>query len=467
MIIYNMKNILEIMKNKILKNILAILVILKITVLFSCEESKRFEITNNDMTPPHPPEFIKYKPTYGGVRIFYEKPEDKNLLSIDATYQTRSGEKRWFSVSYLAEHIDVYGFPSQEPQTVQLFAVSNAGVRSRAVEIVVEPLQPAVEQVAATVRCVGGFSSFYIDWENGLAQSINIFVDYEYTDEKGAKQVKNLIFTSRETEERQYIRDPGFIGDLPVNVKVRVEDQYFNSSATLNMGHLQLLDDQKIPKDKWDHRDINDSTIINREGILVNTGVPMGFFNGVEGRVLFMYDDVINDGTFPNFVHTWDRGRTGNRRDGNVWNYIIDLGDYYELSRIITHQRYGHSGANEHSGRWDYYRNENVGKYSMWRWDDDIQAWDSITTHIITFPKNLPDRQYKILGRQGDMAFMHPEDPKFTKPTRWFRFEALASFDNNYTGQNHNCMSELTLYGRRAEGDADIDKWRRDNHIEK
>ncbi|MDR1865146.1 MAG: DUF4959 domain-containing protein [Bacteroidales bacterium] len=441
-----MKRVLESIKN-------LAAVVCAAVLLFSCEESKRFEIGYSDSEPPLPPVFVKYKPTYGGVRIFFKAPENKDLLSIDAVYRTKKGEERWFSVSYYADHIDVAGFATQEPHIVELYAVDRAGNQSERLNIEVEPLQPAVEQVANTVYCVGGFSSFYINWENGLMQSMKIFLEYEYSDASNVKHEKSIVYTSREAEERQFIRDPGFSDKYPVSVKIRVEDEYGNTSSTFDMGQLRLLADEVIPKDKWQIPATNDSTIVNRAGERVNTGVPMGFFDGYEGRAYMMIDDIINDGTFVNFVHTRGYGRTGESRDGNTpWNYIIDLGDYYELSRIITHQRYRSSGANEYSGREDYYRNENVGKYSMWRWDEDTQAWDSITTNIITFPLNLPDRQYKILGQQGDMAYMHPDDPKFTKPTRWFRYEALASFDDQYTGINHRCVSELTLYGRKAEG---------------
>lgn len=420
-------------------------------LLFSCEENTRFEIGYTDTDSPNPPVFLKYKPTYGGVRIYFEKPNNEDLLSIDATYQTKTGEKRWFSVSYFTDNIDVYGFASKEPHTIELFAVDRAGNQSEKLSIVVEPLEPAVEQVASTVYCVGGFSSFYVNWENGLMKSMNIFMDYEY-EASGVKQQKSLVYTSREAEVREFVRDP-LLTDQKIKVSVYVEDEYGNSSGVIDVGEIQLISDEKIPKDKWEIPDTNDSTIVNRAGVKVNTGIPMGFFNALEGRDYMAIDDIISDGTFVNFTHTYGTGRTGNSRDGNVpWNYIIDLGDYYELSRIITHQRYRHTEANEYSGREDYYRNENVGSYTMWRWDEETQAWDSITTHKITFPENLPDRQYRVLGRQGDMAYMNPDNPQFTKPTRWFRYEALSSFDNDYEGTNSNCLSEITLYGRKATG---------------
>jgi len=422
-------------------------------MLLGCAESERYEIGYDDAVPPASPTFLKYQPTYGGVRIYFDKPNDKDLLTIDATYTNKNGKKMWFSTSFFANYLDVYGFATQEPFTVELYAVDRAGNESEKIPVVVEPLEPAVEQVASTIYCMAGFSSFYVNWENGLMRSMNVFVDYTFEDESGTKQETHLIYTSREAKERRFIRHQSFSASKPVSVSVHVEDEYGNASKTLDLGQLTLLEDELIPKDQWQIPEANDSTVINAMGQRVNTGIPMGFFNALEGRAEMVIDGIINDGTSPNFSHTNGWGRTGNPRDGNMpWNYIIDLGDYYELSRIITHQRYRHSGATEYSGREDYYRNENIGTYALWRWDDETQKWDSITTNKITFPLDLPDRQYRVLGRQGDMAYMNPENPQFTKPTRWFRYEALTGFNDNYKALNGNCLSEITLYGKKAAG---------------
>ncbi len=421
-------------------------------LLITCKENERFEIGYDDNKAPSVPQFINYKPTYGGARIFFNHPQDEDLLSVDATYTNKDGKDLWFSVSYYSDYIDVYGFSTEEPHTIQLFAVDRAGNKSEKISVEVKPLKPAVEQVIESMYAVPGFSSFYINWTNGLKKSMNIFVDYSYRGEDGKTKEVHKIYTSREAEESQYIRDIGFTTKDPVNVKVHVEDEYGNSSSIMDLGDFNLLEDWLVPKDKWQIPGANDSTIMNRNGDRINTGVPMGFFNGLEGRDYMAIDGKINDGKTVNFTHTWSAGRTGDRKDGNVpWNYIIDLGDYYELSRIVTHQRYRYSGATEHSGREDYYRGDNVGVYALWRWDEGTQEWDSITTHKITFPVGLADRQYRILGQQGDLAYMDPRDPQFTKPTRWFRYEALKSFTDNYKGDNAICLSEITLYGRKTE----------------
>lgn len=424
-----------------------------IFLMAACEESERFKLQYDDIISPSSPQYLYYKPTYGGARIYFKQPDDPDVLTIDVTYTTKKGEQRRFSTSYLSNSIDIGGFENDEPHTVELFAVDRAGNESEKISVTINPLQPNVKQVAESIYCIPGFFSFFVNWDNGLMQTVHVFIDYVYQTKEGQENKVSLVYTSREAEEVKLIRDPGFTGDTEVSVTICIDDEYGNSSGDIQLGKIKLMEDWLIPKDAWQIPDTNDSTIVDRWGNRINTGVPMGFFNGVEGRDYMAIDGIISDGTFPNFVHAHSKGRTGDPRDGNMpWNYIIDLGDYYELSRIVTHQRYMHSGATEYSGREDYYRDENVGIYRMWRWDDETLRWDSIRTHKITFPEGLPDRQYRVLGRQGDMAYMYPDDPAFTKPTRWFRYEALTGFGNNYQSDMGNCLSEITLYGRKAKG---------------
>jgi hypothetical protein len=411
--------------------------------IFACKESNRFEIGYSDSVPPAPPEFIRYEPLYGGARIFFAAPADRDVLSVDASYISEAGKKVWFSVSYYTDSIDVFGFSNDSPRTVQLYAVDRAGNKSPIVDVPVVPLEPAVTQVANTVYVKSGFGSFYVNWQNVLRQSINMYIDFTYT-EQGVPKERHLIYTSTAEAERRFIRDLDLNPGEKIHVSVRVEDRYGNITAPMDMGEITLLEDMKIPKDKWTMPETNDSI----------GGEPQAYLNALFGRDYLLYDDIIDDAINMNTSHTYNKGRTGRPEDGNMpYNIMIDLGDYYELSRIITHQRYG-SGAtfmasNENAGRLGYYRGENVGIYRMYLWDDETQAWDTITTHQITFPADLSERDFRLLGAAGDIAYMFPDEPAFTKPTRWFRYEALFGFDGNYTAKNGNCLSEITLYAKK------------------
>jgi hypothetical protein len=51
------------------------------------------------------------------------------------------------------------------------------------------------------------------------------------------------------------------------------------------------------------------------------------------------------------------------------------------------------------------------------------------------------------------MSYFYPDEPQYTIPARWFRYEMVNGFADNYSTSHANvtCMSELTLYGKKAE----------------
>src|SRR5699024_982188 len=131
------------------------------------------------------------------------------------------------------------------------------------------------------------------------------------------------------------------------------------------------------------------------------------------------------------------------------WNIFIDLGAKYEISRIVTHQR--HSGGLDNVSRGQYYQSENVGIYNIYIWKEDSKEWEFITKHKISVPENLSELEIVQAGEAGDMAYMYPDSPRYTKATRWIRYEAVKSFNGNYTLEDANCLSEITLYGKKVE----------------
>jgi hypothetical protein len=409
-----------------------------ISGLYACKEQGRFEIGYNDAVPPSAPEFIRYKPLYGGARLFYKIPEDEDLLSIDVTYLNPKGKKIWFSISYFTDSIDVYGFSDSLEHVVSLYAVDRAGNKSETVSVPVTPLEPAYSRVAKSIAVKPGFSSFFVDWINEIEQTINVYIDFSYSKD-GQLTEHHLIYTSSLASDRWFIRDLDITE--PLKVKARVEDLYGNITESADKGEFRLLQDELIPKDKWYLPDPNDSI----------GGVPMAYLQMGEARKTFLIDNMIDDGVNVNYTHTNRVGRTGYSKDGNVpWNIMIDLGDEYQISRIITHQRY-YNGNNPTTGRGNYYKDENVGIYNMYIWNADDEEWEFVSQHKIPVPSGLSDLEYVQMGRAGDMAYLYPDDPQFSKPARWFRYEALKGFDNNYTNEsNVNCLSEITLYGRKT-----------------
>jgi hypothetical protein len=425
--------------------------ILLITVLcciYSCSESSRFESSGNDTTPPSPPTVNSWIPLNGGARFFYTIPDDEDLLSVNGEYTNEQGKTYFFTSSFYTDSLDVIGLGDTAVHTVRLYSVDRAGNRSQYVEREIRPLEPAISRVAKTVTVKPGFSSFFVDWENELKQNINVYILFKYSDNGTPREIVS-VFSSNQLTERRFVYDLNLAATEPIDVSIMIEDRYDNSTGYVSFGQIFLQEDNELDKTKWVIPNANDSTVEVR-GKIINTGVPAMFGDNLEGRMSKLIDGIIDRGDNLNFFHTGGRGRTGLSKDGNMpWNIIVDLGDYYQLSRIITVQR--HSGGLDNISRGQYYQSENCGEFTLYVFNDDTEAWDSISTQRTPVPTGISELEYVRLGEAGDMAYFYPDEPQYTRPTRWFRYEGLHCFDDNYTSTGANCMSELTLYGRKAQ----------------
>lgn len=414
----------------------------------ACEEGSRFQSSGNDSTPPGKPTNIRWEPLYGGARFFYTIPPDEDLLSVDAEYTNDQGKTFYFTSSFYADSLDVIGLGSTDSKMIKLYGVDRAGNRSETVEVEIVPYESTITRVARTLSVKPGFNSFLVDWANELEQLINVYVSFKYNDNGHLRDIVS-VFSSNELEERRFIQDLDLAATEPVEVKVRVEDHYGNTTENISFGEIFLLEDEELDKSKWIIPNANDSTV-NIKGKIINTGVPAMFGDNLEGRMSKLIDGIIDRGDNLNFFHTGSRGRTGFSRDGNMpWNIIIDLGDYYQLSRVITVQR--HSGGLANIERGQYYRAENCGEFRLYVFNEHTERWDSVTTQRTPIPQGVSDLQIVKMGEAGDMAYFYPDDPQYTPPTRWFRYEGLYCFDDNYSSTGANCMSELTLYGKKVK----------------
>jgi hypothetical protein len=91
------------------------------------------------------------------------------------------------------------------------------------------------------------------------------------------------------------------------------------------------------------------------------------------------------------------------------------------------------------------YKDENVKNYRMYLLNEDTNSWELILDYTIPTPEGLSDVEISRKGREGDETYMNPDEPGFTKPTRWFRYEAVRAFNGE-----PRTLSEITLFGRKA-----------------
>jgi hypothetical protein len=415
------------------------LFVMFLTGFYACKEGGRFEFGSDDSVPPAAPVFREYKALNGGARLFYDVPKDEDLLSINGEFTAANGKLARFSVSYFVDSLDVYGMADTAVHTVQLYAMDRAGNKSPMTAVSVKPLEPMISRVLKSIEVKPAFGSFYVNWINELKQSVNVYIDFNFND-NGTQRSYTRVYSSIKDTVRVFITDLEMVSPQdPLAVKVHVEDLYGNVSETVDAGQIFLYEDFLIPKDKWYLPASVDSV----------GGVRQCNGDRVEGRTAKVIDGIVNTGDDNNFLNT------GGSYSFSIlpfagWSLIIDLGDKYELSRIVTHQRRYSESALPYS-KGILYAQWNVGIYNMYILDDATEEWEFVTRVKIPIPTGMMDAEVIRMGVAGDMSYMYPDEPKFTKPTRWFRYEALKGFGSNYTSTDAYCLSELTLYGRKVE----------------
>ena len=421
----------------------------------ACREGERYGVSITETEAPDAPVVYGTRSLDGGVRFYYTVPKNKDVIAVKGEYVNEAGKLLHFSSSYFKDSLDVLGFADTIYYDVKIYAVNRAGRRSKENVYPVKPERSVLNMVMDAIVVKPSFGSLFVEWENELKWNVNVFVNFKFK-QQGKDRDLWEVFTSNKESERGIIYDLTDVDNNEVDVSVYVEDSYNNRTETIPFGTKTVLQDIKIPKfdeegnKLWNMPVPNDSV----------AGIPQfwGYFG--EGRNEYVIDDIIDYGNLLNFCHTNNRGRTGKTINGNIWNVLIDLGDYYEISRIVTHQRqfhgtyilYGGPNRNDH---------HNVGHFAMYVLNEEVSPpeWELIRDHFIPIPKGVNDLEIYRLGNAGDMAFLYPDDPKFSRPTRWFRYEALNAFPtytiNNfvypYYYTDHTCLSEITIYGRKAE----------------
>jgi hypothetical protein len=408
----------------------------------ACEESERFKMSADDSLPPDPPTNVRGKALNGAVRIYYTIPKNEDLMSIEA----QCGENT-FAVSFYSDSIDVPGLAEQKEYTVRVYAVDKSGNKSTAEEVKITPLESAISKITKTFNVLPGFGGFVINWINELQETVNIFVEYEFT-QNGEKRELLTVFSSRDSTGFAIVDGMTLNENDQVKVKVSAGDRFDNRTAAVDKGSFKLLYDEEINhfdengKNLWSYPPQNQQPPFGG-------GVVQVFGNDASGRTEYFIDGIIDKVTEDyNYLEAgWFDPYTGEAYSGTrrPWNFLIDLGDYYELSRVIVHPRHGGAGVGE---RGDYFRN-GVGIFACYIWDEETEEWEQTGVYKVLMPDGtLSELQWYRLGIAGHMHYLYPQDPKFTKPARWFRFECLNNFGNNYTDGAPSCASEIRLFSK-------------------
>ncbi|GHT24822.1 hypothetical protein FACS189430_10450 [Bacteroidia bacterium] len=429
---------------------IAVFMLLAVGGFYACEEGERFGVSSDDTTPPEPPVFDTVHALPGGARIFYKLPADKDVLSIEASFTATNGKLIKSAVSLFAPYLEIFGLPDTLEHTLHLYALDRAGNKSKVQDVKVTPLEPTYSKVANSLEIHPAFGAFMLAWENELKQDVNIFVDFSFSD-NGVNRSIRQVFSSVDSVERKFIKGLNLPESETVTLKITVEDLYGNRMEKSDIEPLHLKTDEQLKKEDW---------LFPLAGTLIG-GVGMSNGNCYYGNIKYLNDGNCNDVNHPGqfaFFNVQYNDPANNIKN-DPFNVMIDLGDKYVLSRIVTHQRrYWDPASLATNPRGNYYLDYNVGIYNMYYWDGNDEAtvgtWKLINRIKIPMPSDgMTDLEIVYQAELGDESMMYPEKPDFTPATRWFRYEVVAPFLNNYGTDlsQASCLAELTLYGRKAQ----------------
>ncbi len=440
---------------------IAILLLLVVAGFYACQEVERFAISSDDTVPPGKPVLDSVHPLPGGAALFFTIPSDEDVISIEASYEGKNGTVI-AAASIYADSLIVLGMSETTAQTVEFYAKDRAGNKSQIEPVTFTPLEPAFLKVANSVKVKPAFAALQVEWDNELGQNINVYVNLTYN-LNGVSTSARRAISSRKLFDRQLIQGLLLAETDDVSVSYSVGDAYGNESELVVMPTpLHVMRDVLLDKTKWVLPDPGTQIGIDTLGLK-----PVYQSGGThEGPMYRAIDDIIeNDGfrVVQNFA--WFGGAfnitvegtgTVNCNRNPLWNIIIDLGGYYELSRIVTHQRWVYGSplsSLDPNNRGRLYDIENVGIYEVFYLDEakTPNEWVLINqTKIPKPPEDMSDRDVIFMAARGDEGFMYPDEPKYTPPTRYFRYRPISGFDQNYTGTNLWGLGEITLYGKRT-----------------
>lgn len=392
--------------------------------LMACEEGKRYEISSGDNTIPGKPIFVDSKPINGGSRVYFLSPDDEDFLYVEASYLNHEGETVSCIASYFSDSLDVLGFKDPGEHIIDMCSVDRSGNKSEKIQVSVLAGESPINRLARTVDVIPSFGSIMLSWKNPLLEPLYIYANIKYSLGGEEHDFTRVISTS--AADTRSIDSLKLYKGEDLHLTVTVKDKYKNTAVPIRDTVLNLLVDNKISKERW---------------TLPEPGTVMGGVTQSDGSYnKGHFDDVIDDVTEAGGEINFYEAKPSSK---GTFDIIIDLGAEYELSRVVTHQRYSGAGfsGNASNIRGNYYGGKNVTAYRMYIWNETSLSWEYISRHEIYTPVVKQQEDYKILGDRGDMAYLYPERPGFSPKTRYFRYEAL----------NGEYLSEITLYGKQTE----------------
>lgn len=380
------------------------LIICTLFFAISCGEKFNEVITNDEI--PQQVTVTKVENGPGKSRIYFNLPDSKSLLFVEAKFEEGENTISAKASSY-KNFIELEGFREAKAYRVILQSVSRGMNKSEPMEVIVNPEIPPYQSVFNDLEITTATGGFNVSITNSAEAELVYII--EKFDRERNEWTDLETFYRKDAQLQLKIRDQ--VGENLL-YRMRIRDKFLYYSDYKEFTVTPALEFE------MDYSLFTNVNLANDPLLFTISGTTYQPHEYLWNQKLFITDQATNGG-----------GWIGTAMSGYTSYWISwDLGKQAQLSRLVIFQR-GVSGT----GTIAPYTSHNIKDFEIWGSNDPSadgswDSWERIMVETITKPAGSTADVLEI-SKRGD-SFTFDEDlPKY----RYIRLKGMNTFQNPRT----------------------------------
>lgn len=388
----------------------SIFYILLLFLCVGCKDGGHSPYGENDGVAPGTVTDVKVENINGGAVLRYTLPDDSDLLYVKALYYNSQNEEQEVRASMYNDSLAIVNLGDMNERDVRLYAVDRAENSSKAVVVVIHPLEPPVMQIQKSLKETADWGGFLLDYTNAQRAAVSVFI-YKL-DKIENRYIPHDIFYTNAKEGVLAVRD------LPhelTKFSILIKDKWGNVSDTTYF-ELTPWKEDKLNKSKF-------------KKIKVLDDVDWNKYNG---KYECLFDE---DGDIYNMAHT-------DYPIAFPHAFSVDLGVSSRISRIRYMQR-RQSDVNL------FYTHGAPKVMKMYGCEDGKDP-EQAENWVLLYEGEMYKPSGNLFGEPNTTADIETarEGHEFPMQNtdlaiRYFRFQSLGS----WSGMECSVIHEVTLWG--------------------
>jgi hypothetical protein len=387
-------------KDTIMKNLFKLIIC---TLFFATSCGENFnEVITSDETPDKVI-VTKVENGPGKSRIYFNLPDSKSLLFVEATFQDDDKSISAKASSY-NNFIELEGFSEAKEYKVILHSVSRGMNKSEPLEVAVNPETPPYQSVYNALDIAAATGGFNVSITN-TAEAELVYI-IEKFDRELNEWTDLETFYRKDAEVQLKIRDQ--VGENLL-YRMKIRDKFLHYSDYKEFTITPAIEQE------MDYSLFAEVNLANDPLLFTITAGNYQPHEYLWNQKLFITDQATNGG-----------GWIGTAMSGYTSYWMSwDLGKQAQLSRIVIFQR-GVSGT----GSISPYTSHNIKDFEIWgsnnpSADGSWDSWERIMVETIVKPAGSTADVLEI-SKRGD-SFTFDED---LSKYRYIRLKGMNTFQN-------------------------------------